>query len=827
MRADALALIVLLCAFPALAQDVPRDVLVPRLLEQDSARDIDFEIDVGAPTRGERGMVVPVELSIPLDQLRFVDDGRELVAKVSMLIVAGGRVTRVIESSRRIAAPRDTVPEGTATKRFELALERGRRAVSIVVFDENARLAGAQSVIVEETGVSLEMVADGPAADAAWEEALARAAQEKKPLVVFFRSRGCARCREVERTAVPHPTIQRRMPAVVFAVLPADAGEAAKAWASDGAGVALFDRSGSLRVRWPFIPGTMSLGTIIDSAIAVHPHFERAVQLSESGAPDAAEVELAIGLARLGRTTDARAALTRVPADAKPETQQAAAVAGAMLDANEGKAADALAKLREITASPATPKIAADAALGIGAIERRAGQRPSGAIRILPLAQQIVVGRHTVKTHVTSAAVAAVSISLDGREIKRVDRPPFSATLDFGDVPERATIAVIAFDQKGQTIGRDERVVNEGGETFSLRLTAPREGPASGRVRVSMTLRVPPARRVERVTVFWNDADRAVLKGAPWEAIVEIPDGQVGVLRALAELSDGRTSEDAVLLNAGGVAGRADVQLVELPITIMKRDGSFPEVTAERITVREGGNVRRVESLATAAETPLTVGLLIDVSESMQKTLPDVQEAAIRFLETILGERDRAFIVAFESRARLVQPATSDVSALRRQIMNVRPDGLTALHDAMVLGLLQFEGIKGRRAMIVFSDGVDITSQYSATQVGELARRVNVPIHVIASLPGIPAAAGANAQAAADGELRPVAQSTGGTSHTLHDLAELPAAYARIQRALRAQLLAFVRTDPGTRENEWRNVRIEVEGTDLVVYAPAGFYASW
>jgi VWFA-related protein len=332
---------------------------------------------------------------------------------------------------------------------------------------------------------------------------------------------------------------------------------------------------------------------------------------------------------------------------------------------------------------------------------------------------------------------------------------------------------------------------------------------------------------VRRVVVSWNDARRAVLTAAPWDATINIPEGQLGILRAVAELDDGRNSEDAVLLNAGGMVGQADVQLVELPITVVSRTGITPEITADRITVREGKTVRRVESVAGAAETPLTVGLLIDVSDSMQRTLPDLQEAAIRFLETALGERDRAFLVTFDSSARLLQPATSDVALLRRQIMKIRPNGMTALHDAMVLGLLQFEGIKGRRAMIVFTDGLDRTSEYTAAEVSELARRANVPVHVFASLSYSPYAGGTWIASPSNPDLQRIAQTTGGTAHILKDLAELPAIYARIEAALRAQILAFVRTDPGTRENEWRSIKVQVSGPDLDVFAPEGYYAAW
>ena len=164
-------------------------------------------------------------------------------------------------------------------------------------------------------------------------------------------------------------------------------------------------------------------------------------------------------------------------------------------------------------------------------------------------------------------------------------------------------------------------------------------------------------------------------------------------------------------------------KIVQLPITIFG--------TYSNISVREGKKARRVESIATAAETPLTVGLLLDTSDSMEETLPDLQEAAIRFLDTILGPRDRAFIISFDTRAHLLQLPTRDVARISHTIMLLRPDGLTSIYDAMALGLLQFEGVKGRRAMILFTDGRDVTSEYSASDVGELARRVSVPIHVI------------------------------------------------------------------------------------------------
>ncbi len=542
--------------------------------------------------------------------------------------------------------------------------------------------------------VALLLISSLARADA-WSDALARAQREQKPIVVFYRTADCPKCDAFERTAVSHPIIQRRLPAVVFLTLPTDARP----------NVAYFDPNGTLQFRWPIIPDTINFGVILDTVV-----FGRAAG-SLAAAPDDA------------------------------------------------------------------------------------------VIRILPLARQVVSGRNLVQTRIGTSSIARVTFSLDGREVTRA-RVPFSAVLDFGAVPERHTIGVLAFDRRGKELGRATRVVNEGGETFWLHLVEPREEFVNGPTRVSVDLRVPPANRVQRVVISWNDAERAVLTSPPWKTTVKIPENEVGFVRAVAELDDGRTSEDAVLLNAS--AFESNVQLVQLPITIF---GSYTS-----IAVREGKKERRVESIATASETPLTVGLLIDASDSMEATLPDLQETAIRFLDTVLGPRDRAFVISFETRAHLLQPATKDATLLRQSIMRIRPEGLTSLYDAMALGLLQFEGVKGRRAMVVFTDGLDRTSEYEANEVGDLARRVSVPVHVIGS---------------SEEPVKRVAEMTGGTSQMLERLDDLPSIFARIEAALRAQVLAFIRIEPAKKENEWHAVQVEVKGSGLQVYAPAGYYAGW
>jgi Ca-activated chloride channel family protein len=282
------------------------------------------------------------------------------------------------------------------------------------------------------------------------------------------------------------------------------------------------------------------------------------------------------------------------------------------------------------------------------------------------------------------------------------------------------------------------------------------------------------------------------------------------------------------------------VQLVELRVTV--RDAGGQPVTGLRpdeVAVREGRRPREIDSVTAAAESTLTVGIVVDVSSSMLGTLPDLQEAAMRFLDSLLQEKDRAAVIAFADRAQLIQPMTTKKDQLRKALLHLHPSGSTALYDAMILGLLQFEGVKGRRALVVFTDGDDTSSTHPLDDVKNLAARANVPVFVISGAELRPSVFAANplppvASPGTHGPLPPggkmsvslrtVARSTGGDFYAMKRLDALPQIYDEIAAALRAQFVVGIRSNPGG-ENEWRPLKIEVRRPGVRVHAPSGYYA--
>ncbi|MBW3670383.1 MAG: VWA domain-containing protein [Acidobacteria bacterium] len=850
-----------------------RDLLVARLFEHGEGGDIEFDIEAGEGKPGKSHQVlIPIELTIPVEQLQFEEEGDDFAARFSVILVAGaniGEITRMTEASRRIVAEKGTEPVGVVRFDFELLTAPSPTNVSIAVFDEKSGLAGVQSMVVEGRRVQGDTILSAPAADTAWYQAMRRANEERKPILAYFRPPSCSTCSRFERT-LEHPAIQRRLADVELVQMHPTAGEIGKIWNSRDPGLGVFDRLGNFRMHFEGLPDTVTLATILNDISDAAPHFERAVTAAENGRPDDGELDAAIAYMMLGRESDARESLDTAIGEGAPEIRQYARTAKALLDsdlkrpdaASEPKRVAALEELDRIIATALTPQVAGEAWLTIGLIHRMAGSREAaaeaivtakgllseesriaasspyarsaledapggnGPIQILRPAPQLLTGRVTIKTRVASAEVTAVAFELDGVQVGTVRRPPFSASIDFGQFPEQRVIRVTALDGLGVQIGRDSLTVNEGGERFWLRLVEPREGDVEGPTRIRMKVRSPSTESVKKVTVSWNDAVVAVVRNAPWETNIRIP-AELGVLRCVAELTDGRTAEDAVLLNAYGHVERADVPLVELPVTFVDAVPDTKTIRDE-IFVREGARFRTVDSVLSAAEALLTVGLIIDTSGSMEKSLMSVQEAAIGFLETVLGERDRAFLIGFSTRASLVQPSTSDMELLEDGVVGLRADGSTSLYDAIAVGLLQMEGVKGRRALVVLSDGADSTSRYGATDIAELAKRSHVPIHLIAVPPeNAFLGSGDRSWAVMYQALSRMAESTGGSAYTLKNIDDLPQVYEQIEAALRSQVLLIVGTEPGKGADEWRAVKVGFETRTIRMHAPDGYYAPW
>ena len=159
---------------------------------------------------------------------------------------------------------------------------------------------------------------------------------------------------------------------------------------------------------------------------------------------------------------------------------------------------------------------------------------------------------------------------------------------------------------------------------------------------------------------------------------------------------------------------RVNTTLVSIPVSVMDRDGKYiPNLRKEDFRIWEDGVEQQVAYFA-STEKPFTVALLIDTSGSTRFKLEEIQDAAIAFVNQLRAD-DRVMIVSFNDKIRVLTPQpTNDRALLRNAIRQTEAGNGTRLYDAVDQVINQyFNRIEGRKAIVLFTDGVDTTSKHA------------------------------------------------------------------------------------------------------------------
>jgi VWFA-related protein len=159
---------------------------------------------------------------------------------------------------------------------------------------------------------------------------------------------------------------------------------------------------------------------------------------------------------------------------------------------------------------------------------------------------------------------------------------------------------------------------------------------------------------------------------------------------------------------------RIETNLVSLPVTVLDRDGRFISgLQKTDFQLFENGKEQKIEYFQ-SLEQPITVALLLDVSPSTRFRIEEIQDAAIDFVNQ-LKPSDKVIVIAFDEDVRVLTPPTSNrsqiISAIRRTNFGDGTSLYEAVDYALSRALSQFEG---RKAVVIFTDGVDTTSKKSS-----------------------------------------------------------------------------------------------------------------
>ena len=169
---------------------------------------------------------------------------------------------------------------------------------------------------------------------------------------------------------------------------------------------------------------------------------------------------------------------------------------------------------------------------------------------------------------------------------------------------------------------------------------------------------------------------------------------------------------------------KVETTFVTVPVTIKQHGKVVADLRPEHIHLYEDGVEQKIiyfdppdsstrSSSPTGkvenAEKPLTVALLIDVSDSTEFRLKQIEDSAVAFAD-LLRPDDRMLVMSFDKNVRVVSDATNDRTALRSGIDRLRTGGGTSLYEAMDSVMTWFNHISGRKTVVLLTDGVDTAS---------------------------------------------------------------------------------------------------------------------
>lgn len=282
-----------------------------------------------------------------------------------------------------------------------------------------------------------------------------------------------------------------------------------------------------------------------------------------------------------------------------------------------------------------------------------------------------------------------------------------------------------------------------------------------------------------------------------------------------------------------------DTTLVTVPVVAMDRAGKFvPGLTREDFRIYEEG-VEQEITFFLSAEEPVTVALMLDVSDSTEQNLEEIKAAAIAFVDQLRPD-DKVTALAFDRGLSQLSPITIDRNAIRGAINIAQTGRGTILYDALdftLINLLNRE--PGRKAVILFTDGVDVGSRISMEKSMRTVEEAGIFIYSIhykrpQNSNSVVSAGGLivggvsyrGDQKMADFYLRGIARSTGAGYYMAEGKKGMTKSFASIAEELRKRYdLGYYPTAPA-KPGQTVKIKVKVEKPDVVVRARAGYVYS-
>src|SRR5579864_6526249 len=295
-----------------------------------------------------------------------------------------------------------------------------------------------------------------------------------------------------------------------------------------------------------------------------------------------------------------------------------------------------------------------------------------------------------------------------------------------------------------------------------------------------------------------------------------------------ASVETSNSSDGARAAQNPETALKVDVKLVNVFVTVTDEHGApVAGLKKENFTLLEDGKPQTISMFDKESALPLSIVVDIDTSLSTRKDLPLELSSARRFAHAILRPIDALSLYGFSEVVSEVVPFTSDLKAIDRGVDRVHPGSATALYDALYLGAEALERRKGRKVLVVITDGGDTVSRMDYKQAVRSAQEAEA---IVYSIIVVPIEASAGRDIGGEHALIQISEDTGGKYFYATSVPQLDDAFRKISDELRTQYLLAYYPSRRLSDSSFRHIEVKVDpgpaGSPFTVRHRTGYYTT-
>lgn len=448
---------------------------------------------------------------------------------------------------------------------------------------------------------------------------------------------------------------------------------------------------------------------------------------------------------------------------------------------------------------------------------RETAETGASKLKILPPSREAPVGLLRLDAEV-EPPITRVEFYLADKLLVARNRPPYSVEIDLGNLPLKQTVRAVGYDDSGRLIDEDAWAINEGNARVAVRVL-PQPDARAGKVRIRVAVQSISGGVAKQVELFLDEKRIGSWTSEPYVATIPFEQYTRGTyIRATATSEDGKEANDIKMLHGTSTSVESvRVDVVQLHVSALDKSAHFVKGLArEDFSIQEDGRPQKMTGFEVAENLPLTIGLVVDGSGSMEKGLSFVHDASADLFRDLIHEKDRGFVIEFRERPKFLQDLTGDSGLLQRAARETRAEGATALYDSVILGLYQFRALQGRKALVVVTDGADNRSHVEFDTLLRYCRSAGSPIYFIAV--NIPLTDFKSRKA-----INSIASESGGEVFSIGSAAKIGEVTKRIEEELRSQYVLAFRTDSQKPPGEYRAVSVAVVKPGISVRTIRGY----